>query len=87
MTKEQTPQDANEATMGAVALDRLVSLEWSEPSEPLAARPVERRVMPTFREWLEINRISMTASETVDCIFAAQRRGITVEKFLGYPGA
>ena len=57
--------------------------ETKDASEP----PLDWRVMPTFREWLEINRISMTASEAVDCIFAARRRGITIDEFLGYPGA
>lgn len=53
------------------------------------ANPLDRVVKPTFSEWLrsQPNLKGMTASEMLGWIAAAQRRGTTVEKLLGYPWA
>lgn len=48
---------------------------------------VDRLVRPTFTEWLKEMRIHMTASEAIDTMHAARRRGLTMEQFLGYPWA
>lgn len=46
---------------------------------------VAQLIRPTFAEWLKQMRIHMTASEIIDAVYAARRRGKTLEQFLGYP--
>ena len=56
--------------------------------------PVERELgiqnkqtKPTFKEWLQHNKIELTPSEIIDWTMLAARKGVSVKKLIGYPYA
>ncbi len=53
--------------------------------------PVERELgtqsRPTFKEWLNQNKIEFTQKEAFDWIMLAAKKGVSVQKLIGYPYA